>query len=66
MSEGTPIPNGLIEDVAAEALRKPVRVETAIGLSIAISLKRIADMLDGTSMGICCTQTIFNPNARQQ
>lgn len=27
--------------------------------SIAISLKRIADTLDGTAAGICVTQTIF-------
>lgn len=28
-------------------------------LSIAISLKRIADTLDGTASGICVSQTIF-------
>lgn len=32
-----------------------------VGLSIAISLKRIADLLDGTTVGICATETIFNP-----
>lgn len=33
--------------------------------SIAISLKRIADLLDGTTLGICVTETIFNPQTVQ-
>lgn len=33
--------------------------EQACNISIAISLKRIADTLDGTAAGICVTQTIF-------
>lgn len=38
---------------------------SAVGLSIAISLKRIADILDGTTVGICATETIFNPQTIQ-
>lgn len=34
-------------------------------VSIAISLKRIADVLDGTAVGICVTETIFNPQTVQ-
>ncbi len=30
--------------------------------SIAISLKRIADTMDGTSAGLCVTETIFGRN----
>lgn len=36
-----------------------------IRLSLAISLKRIADVLDGTALGLCVTQTIFNPATPQ-
>lgn len=39
------IPNGLIEDQAALALRDGASVESATNLSHAISLKRIADVL---------------------
>ena len=33
--------------------------ESAALYSIAISLKRIADVLDGTSAGICVTETLL-------
>lgn len=37
----------------------------ALTVSIAISLKRIADMLDGTTLGLNCRETIFNPQTVQ-
>lgn len=33
--------------------------------SIALSLKRIADLLDGSALGLCVTETIFNPQTVQ-
>lgn len=59
-----------LEPVAVEAVSRkygdkvpetfPANIENAmIGYSIAISLKRIADVLDGTSTGMCVTETIF-------
>jgi hypothetical protein len=30
--------------------------------SIAVSLKQIADVLDGTAVGLCVTETIFGRN----
>ncbi len=35
-----------------------------VQMSIAISLKRIADLLDGSTLGICVTETIFNTRQR--
>jgi len=32
--------------------------------SIAVSLKRIADLLDGTTLGISVSDTLFNPIKR--
>jgi hypothetical protein len=34
-------------------------------LSIATSLKRIADLFDGTTLGISVSETIFNPSTVQ-
>jgi hypothetical protein len=39
-----------------------VSLEGAALASLAISIKRIADMLDGTAIGINCAETIFNPS----
>lgn len=39
-----------------------LNTEANIQLSIAISLKRIADVLDGTSVGLRVTETIFGRN----
>jgi hypothetical protein len=56
-----------IEEVAFDAGASTP--EAPIGevamLSIAISLKRIADVLDGTTLGLCATETIFNPQTVQ-
>ena len=63
---------GDLEDVAAAALDRkyegqpvpdtfPAHIENAvIGYSIAISLKRIADLLDGTTLGVSVSDTLFN------
>lgn len=60
-----------IEPVAVDALGRkyqnkkipetfPAPLEQAvIGYSIAISLKRIADVLDGTATGQCVSETMF-------
>jgi len=37
----------------------------AYQVSIAISLKRIADVLDGTTLGLNVMETIFNPQTVQ-
>lgn len=44
-----------IEDSKVDAYR--------LQLSIAVSLKRIADTLDGTAAGVCVTETIFGRKA---
>lgn len=46
------LPNGLIENAAALAIKEGLSVESGLSLSIAISQKRIADALwgdDGTT-----------------
>lgn len=48
----------LIEPDAAKSL---VDHEFAVQLSIAISMRRIADLLDGTTLGINVAEAIFNP-----
>ena len=60
-----------IEEVAAKALDRKYRgkpipetfpaaeEQAVIGYSIAISLKRIADTLDGTALGLDITETVF-------
>lgn len=48
-----------LEPLAAQALADEPELETVevASISIAISLKRIADTLDGTAAGICVTET---------
>lgn len=41
-----------------EAKHETSRHDAAL-LSIAVSLKRIADTMDGTASGVCVTNTIF-------
>lgn len=38
-------------------------MDQATAISIAISLKRIADLLDGTTVGICASQTVLGRQA---
>lgn len=40
---------------------KEISIRDAAAISIAVSLKRIADVLDGTALGLLVTETIFNP-----
>lgn len=46
----------------AKAVYDRVGTQAAIEASIAISLKRIADLLDGTTLGINVADTVFNTN----
>jgi hypothetical protein len=55
--EEKPAAHDLLEREAVECLGTE-NVET-IYLSVAISLKRIADLLDGTTTGICVTETLL-------
>lgn len=47
----------MLERVAVECLGDGN--PTTIQLSIAISLKRIADVLDGTAAGLCVSETLL-------
>lgn len=54
------IPNGLIEEAAALAIKEGLSVEAGLSLSRAISQKRIADALWGTE-GTSGVLELLNP-----
>lgn len=56
--EASPL-DGKFEPEAKTGCASP---EHAALTSIAVSLKRIADTLDGTAAGVCVTETIFGGN----
>lgn len=57
-------PGALTSSALVPPMQSHVIDELRIQLSIAISLKRIADTMDGTAAGLCVTETIFG-RARQ-
>lgn len=52
-----------MEPVAALAGEHVSSIGEAALVSIAVSLKRLADTHDGTASGLCVTETVFGRNA---
>lgn len=53
----------MLEPDAIGAINIPDR---AVQISIAVSLKRLADLFDGTTLGISVSDTVFNRNRSRE